>query len=110
MSTRIILYGLTNKSGGIGYGTLRAPGLSSLNSSIWPKPASEKNACLTNKAYFTRSNYKPYKRMHLRNILFNNERLSEIALRAPDSETAWTQVVRLDVGQCQGSASRFFVS
>ena len=35
--------------------------------------------------------YQPYKRMHLRNILFNNEVLLRIAERYADSKTAWTE-------------------
>jgi hypothetical protein len=34
--------------------------------------------------------FKPYKRLHLRNILFNNEVLTQIAERHPDSNSAWT--------------------
>src|SRR5437899_10912993 len=34
--------------------------------------------------------FKPYKRMHLRNILFNNEEMFQIAERFPDSATAWS--------------------
>jgi hypothetical protein len=33
--------------------------------------------------------FKPYKRMHLRNILFNNEEMMRIAERHPDSASAW---------------------
>lgn len=33
--------------------------------------------------------YKPFKRLHLRNILFNNEALTRIAERYPDSNSAW---------------------
>lgn len=33
--------------------------------------------------------YKPYKRLYLRNILFNNEALARIAERYPDSNSAW---------------------
>lgn len=33
--------------------------------------------------------FRPYKRLHLRNILFNNEVLSQIASRFPDSNSAW---------------------
>ncbi len=33
--------------------------------------------------------FRPYKRLHLRNILFNNEVLSQIANRYPDSNSAW---------------------
>lgn len=33
--------------------------------------------------------FKPYKRMHLRNILFNNEEMLRIAERHPDSTSAW---------------------
>lgn len=35
--------------------------------------------------------FRPYKRMHLRNILFNNERLIDIAKLSADNETAWTE-------------------
>ncbi len=52
-------------------------------------------------------NYKPYKRMHLRNILFNNERLTEIALRAPDSETAWTKWLDWMLDNAKGVQSDF---
>src|SRR5947208_1748906 len=38
--------------------------------------------------------YQPYKRMHLRNILFNNEVLLRVAERHPDSKTAWTDWIR----------------
>jgi hypothetical protein len=37
--------------------------------------------------------YQPYKRMHLRNILFNDEVLFQIAERHPDSKTAWNEWV-----------------
>ncbi len=37
--------------------------------------------------------YQPYKRMYLRNILFNNEVLFRIAERYTDSKTAWTEWV-----------------
>lgn len=33
--------------------------------------------------------FKPFKRLHLRNILFNNEVLTQIAERHPDSNSAW---------------------
>jgi len=33
--------------------------------------------------------FKPYKRLHLRNILFNNEVLTQIAEQHPDSTSAW---------------------
>ena len=33
--------------------------------------------------------FKPYKRLHLRNILFNNEALAQIAQRHPESNSAW---------------------
>src|SRR3954454_1136478 len=33
--------------------------------------------------------FKPYKRLHLRNILFNNEVLTQMAERHPDSDSAW---------------------
>jgi hypothetical protein len=33
--------------------------------------------------------YKPYKRMYLRNILFNNEIITQLAYQNPDSNTAW---------------------
>jgi hypothetical protein len=34
--------------------------------------------------------FKPYKRMYLRNILFNNEEMLRIAERYSDSASAWT--------------------
>jgi len=34
--------------------------------------------------------FKPYKRLHLRNILFNNEVMTQIAQRHPESQSAWT--------------------
>jgi hypothetical protein len=34
--------------------------------------------------------YKPYKRMHLRNILFNNEILLQIVTRLSENESAWS--------------------
>lgn len=33
--------------------------------------------------------YKPYKRLHLRNILFNNEALTQIAQTHPENNAAW---------------------
>lgn len=33
--------------------------------------------------------YRPYRRMFLRNILFNNDKITEIDERHPDSSTAW---------------------
>ena len=33
--------------------------------------------------------FRPYKRLHLRNVLFNDESLSRIADRHPDSNSAW---------------------
>lgn len=33
--------------------------------------------------------FKPYKRLHLRNILFNNEILTQIAQRHPENKSAW---------------------
>jgi hypothetical protein len=33
--------------------------------------------------------FKPYKRLHLRNILFNNEVLTQVAQRHPESNSAW---------------------
>jgi hypothetical protein len=35
--------------------------------------------------------YKPFRRLHLRNILFNNEILTRIAEKYPDSNTAWEE-------------------
>jgi hypothetical protein len=50
-------------------------------------------ASLRNGQLFANGNhpllYKPYKRLHLRNILFNNEVLIQIAERYPDSNSAW---------------------
>ncbi len=51
--------------------------------------------------------YQPYKRMHLRNILFNNERLSEIAHRTPDSETAWAKWLEWMLDNAKGVQSDF---
>lgn len=36
-------------------------------------------------------NFKPYKRMYLRNILFNNEEIFQIDEQNPDSNTAWSK-------------------
>ena len=33
--------------------------------------------------------FKPYKRLHLRNILFNNDPLTQIAQRYPENKSAW---------------------
>lgn len=35
--------------------------------------------------------FKPYKRMYLRNILFNNEVITQIAEQIPNSDAAWTK-------------------
>jgi hypothetical protein len=50
-------------------------------------------ASLRNGQLFANGNhpllYKPYKRLHLRNILFNNEVLVQLAERYPDNNSAW---------------------
>jgi hypothetical protein len=38
--------------------------------------------------------FKPYKRMYLRNILFNNDDMLRIAERHPDSPSAWVAWLR----------------
>ena len=43
----------------------------------------QEECLLDERGVFYPLHYRPYKRMHLCNILFNNERLTEIALRAP---------------------------
>src|SRR5260370_4095003 len=34
--------------------------------------------------------FRPYQRLHLRNIIFNNKGLFQTAARHPDNDTAWT--------------------
>src|SRR5690349_20719012 len=49
-------------------------------------------ACHRSSALFedvTHLSYKLYKRIHLRNILFNNQMLFEIARKFPDNGMAW---------------------
>ena len=51
--------------------------------------------------------FKPYKRMHLRNILFNNEKLSEVALRVPDNESAWAEWLEWMTDNAKGTTGGF---
>lgn len=52
--------------------------------------------------------FRPYKRMHLRNILFNNEALTQIAERFPDNATAWTRWLAWMEDNAKGVRSRDF--
>jgi len=53
-------------------------------------------------------NFKPYKRMYLRNILFNNELIFQIDDRYPDSETAWSKWLEWINDKAQGVPKRDF--
>jgi hypothetical protein len=50
----------------------------------------------------------PHRRLYLRNILFNNERLSRIAERQPDGATAWAQWLAWMADNAKGVATRDF--
>ena len=52
--------------------------------------------------------FRPHQRLHLRNILFNNEGLSRIAERLPDSNTAWGQWLTWMADHAKGVAPRDF--
>lgn len=52
--------------------------------------------------------FRPYKRLHLRNILFNNEELFQIAERFPDSGAAWAHWVGWMGDRAKGVSSRDF--
>lgn len=53
-------------------------------------------------------NFKPYKRMHLRNILFNNDEIFRIAEQHPDSESAWEAWLSWMAEKSQGIHTRDF--
>jgi len=52
--------------------------------------------------------FKPYKRMHLRNILFNNEESFRLAEQHPDSEAAWESWLKWMSEKAQGVYTRDF--
>lgn len=52
--------------------------------------------------------YQPYKRMALRNILFNNEVIFQIDERHPDSETAWDEWLKWMKARAQDVPDRDF--
>ncbi len=52
--------------------------------------------------------FKPYQRMHLRNILFNNDQLLHTAERFPDSSTAWSNWLAWMEKNAKGVTSRDF--
>lgn len=52
--------------------------------------------------------FRPRQRMYLRNILFNNQALNEIADKHPHSETAWERWLDYMAQQAQGTPSRDF--
>ncbi len=53
-------------------------------------------------------NFKPYQRMPLRNILFNNEALFRISERFPDSTSAWSNWLAWMAENAKGVLSRDF--
>lgn len=52
--------------------------------------------------------FRPYKRLHLRNILFNNETLFQIDDRYPDSATAWAKWLEWIGDHAKGVVPRDF--
>ncbi len=52
--------------------------------------------------------YRPHKRIHLRNVLFNNEALTQIAERYPDNSTAWSYWLSWMADHAKGVAPRDF--
>lgn len=52
--------------------------------------------------------FKPYKRMYLRNILFNNDEIFRIAEQYPDSESAWDEWLKRMAEKAQGVHTRDF--
>ncbi|MGB7157404.1 MAG: hypothetical protein WBD40_05025 [Tepidisphaeraceae bacterium] len=52
--------------------------------------------------------YRPYRRMFLRNILFNNDKISEIDERFRDSSQAWTAWLKLMSERAQAVTPRDF--
>jgi len=52
--------------------------------------------------------FKPYRRLHLRNILFNNEILPQILQRHPDSNSAWAAWIEWMGTNAKGVIARDF--
>jgi hypothetical protein len=52
--------------------------------------------------------FRPYQRLHLRNILFNNEGLFQVAERHSDSGTAWSHWLAWMADHAKGVSSRDF--
>lgn len=52
--------------------------------------------------------YKPFRRLYLRNILFNNEKLTQIAEKYPDSNTAWDEWLKWINENAKGVLPRDF--
>lgn len=52
--------------------------------------------------------FRPYQRLHLRNILFNNEGLTQIAERYPDSAAAWSRWLAWMADHAKGVTTRDF--
>src|SRR4051794_35573581 len=59
-------------------------------------------------ADFEPVSYKPYRRMFLRNILFNNDKISEINERFTDSAAAWAAWLAWMAEQARAVSSRDF--
>lgn len=57
---------------------------------------------------FSLSKFTPYKRMNLRNILFNNQEMERIADRIPDSSSAWDEWLNWMRDKAQGVATTDF--
>jgi len=53
-------------------------------------------------------NYRPHKRMHLRNILFNNDEIFRINEQYPDLDTAWDAWLKWMSEKAQGVFNRDF--
>src|SRR6266850_6952711 len=65
-------------------------------------------ALLDESGEFGLSKFTPYKRMYLRNILFNNQELDRIAERFPDSASAWDEWLRWMRDKAQGVSTTDF--
>ena len=57
---------------------------------------------------FSLSKFKPYKRMYLRNILFNNQDMERIADHLPNSSSAWDEWLKWMRDKAQGVSSSEF--
>lgn len=53
-------------------------------------------------------NFKPYKRMYLRNILFNNEAITQMDEQIPDSDAAWASWLEWMSNKAQAIPKRDF--